>query len=301
MIDRRRFLAGAAAAAVSRLAAQSGGEWGTPVLDIHFHFRRTPEANLAHLDGAGISKAVMLTPVAAAEEARSVGERYRGRFVEFTSADVNRPESFGLLAKSVQDGARGFGEIKLHLPLDSPEMRRLYALAAELGVPVLLHFEDAATLEASYNSGFSRFPAILKANPKTIFIGHANSFWANISADVPAGVAYPSGPVKPGGLTDKMLADFPNLYGDLSANSGNNGLNRDPEFARGFVARHQDKLMLGSDCPCTDGHGAGQTSNAPRIKGRCIARETLATLQRLASPEVFRKIVWQNGTRLLRV
>jgi predicted TIM-barrel fold metal-dependent hydrolase len=28
---------------------------------------------------------------------------------------------------------------------------------------------------------------------------------------------------------------------------------RDPEFAKDFVTRHQDKLMFGSDCPCTAG------------------------------------------------
>ena len=46
----------------------------------------------------------------------------------------------------------------------------------------------------------------------------------------PANVAYPTGKVKPGGLTDRMLSDYPNLYGDLSANSGRNAVARDPEF-----------------------------------------------------------------------
>ncbi len=31
---------------------------------------------------------------------------------------------------------------------------------------------------------------------------------------------YPKGPVTPGGLTDRYLSDYPNLYGDLSAGSG---------------------------------------------------------------------------------
>jgi len=210
MIHRRRFLAQTAAAAtVSRLAAQSDAGWGAPVLDIHFHFRPRPEANLAHLDGAGVSRAVMLTPVAAADRAKSVAEKYPGRFLHFTSADVTRPETIGLLTRSVQNGSRGFGEIKLHLALDSPEMRRLYALAAELRVPVLLHFEDAASLDASYNSGFSRFPAILKGWPKTTFIGHANSFWANISADVPTGVATPPARSGPADSPTKCSATSP--------------------------------------------------------------------------------------------
>jgi predicted TIM-barrel fold metal-dependent hydrolase len=142
---------------------------------------------------------------------------------------------------------------------------------------------------------------MMKEYPKTIFVGHANAFWANISADVPEGVAYPTGKIKPGGLTDRMLSEFPNLHADLSANSGRNALGRDPEFAASFLVRHQDKLMFGSDCPCRDGHGAGQVSQEPLIKSKCVARETLTALKKLASPEVFRKIAWDNAHQLLKI
>jgi predicted TIM-barrel fold metal-dependent hydrolase len=98
-----------------------------------------------------------------------------------------------------------------------------------------------------------------------------------------------------------MLSEFPNLYADLSANSGRNALGRDPEFAAAFLDRHQNKLMFGCDCPCKDGHGAGQVSQEPLIKGKCVARETLTALKQLASPAVFRRIVWENGHRLLKL
>ena len=111
--------------------------------------------------------------------------------------------------------------------------------------------------------------------------------------------------MKPGGLTDRWLSDFPNFYADMSANSGNNALSRDPEFSRGFVGRHQDKLIFGSDCSCTDGHGGGVSQNnnpeASRLNGKCVARETLALSRQLASPEVFRKITWTNGVQLFRI
>jgi predicted TIM-barrel fold metal-dependent hydrolase len=111
--------------------------------------------------------------------------------------------------------------------------------------------------------------------------------------------------VKRGGLTDKWLSDFPNLYEDMSANSGNNALSRDPDFSPDFVARHQDKLIFGSDCSCTDGKGAGtsQSNNpeASRLNGKCVARETLGLSRKIASPEVFRKITWQNGIRMFRI
>ena len=107
------------------------------------------------------------------------------------------------------------------------------------------------------------------------------------------------------GITDKLLADYPNLFGDCSANSGNNLLSRDPSFTPDFVKRHQDKLLMGSDCGCTDGHGAGvsQAGNpaAARLSGKCVARETLTVLKTSASPEIFHKIVWANAHTLLKI
>jgi len=58
--------------------------------------------------------------------------------------------------------------------------------------------------------------------------------------------------VTTGGLTDRLLADYPNMYGDLSAGSGLNALTRDEVHAREFLARHQDKLLYGSDWPNSD-------------------------------------------------
>ncbi|MEZ5356852.1 MAG: hypothetical protein R2762_29795 [Bryobacteraceae bacterium] len=177
-------------------------------------------------------------------------------------------------------------------------MRAVYDLATELRIPVLMHFQEVPQVpgEAGYNTGLARFAAILKAYPKTTFIGHADFFWANISADVPRDVPYPTGRVKPGGITDRLLAEFPNLHGDLSANSARNALNRDPDFAAGFLERHRAKLMFGCDCSCSDGRGTGQRSTQPLIKGKCVARETLTAIRALA-PGAFRQIVWENGSK----
>ena len=172
--------------------------------------------------------------------------------------------------------------MKYHLATDGPEFRRMYALAAELRVPILIHFQevDHFEKEGAWSPGFARsFERMLKAYPQTTFIGHADAFWANVSADYHNEAAYPSGPIGRGGITDKLLGDYPNLYGDLSANSGNNMLSRDPAFTTDFLRRHQNKLLFGSDCACTDGHGGGvsQGNNpgAARLAGKCVARETL--------------------------
>jgi len=301
MINRRQFLSTAAAAPAASLLAQQSYEWDGPVLDIHLHLRANGESNLAHINGSGVTKAVLLTRAQGVEQARALVEKYPGRFVWFVSADVTKPESAALLTQAVKEGALGMGEIKYQVQCDGPEMKRMYALAAELNVPIQIHFGDVPqpSGNAVFNGGFKRFDAMLKAFPRTRFIAHADTFWANVSADYAYDTAYPTGAIKPGGLSDQWLSDYPNLYGDMSANSCNNALSRDPEFMAGFLARHQDKLIFGCDCSCSNGRGAGQTNPSPRFHGKCIARETLAAVQRMSKPEVFRKIRWENGTKLL--
>ena len=303
MFNRRQFLTTAAAASAASLIAQPTYEWGGPALDIHLHLRPDGESNVAHMEGSGVTKAVLLTRADAVDQAKALAEKHPGRFVWFVSSDVTQPDCAAILTKAVKGGALGLGEIKYKVQCDGPEMKRMYALAADLNVPIQIHFGDVpqASGNAVFNGGFKRFDAMLKAFPKTKFIAHADTFWANVSAEYAYDTAYPEGPIKPGGISDKWLSDYANLYGDMSANSCNNALNRDPEFMTGFLARHQDKLMFGCDCSCTDGRGGGQRNPNPRFNGKCIARETLAATQKMTKPEAFRKIRWENGTKLLGI
>jgi predicted TIM-barrel fold metal-dependent hydrolase len=277
------------------------------VVDIHFHLRKTPDANTAHLDGAGISNAILLTNVAAMDDLHAAQAKSPHRFVWSASTDVTKPEAESLLRSGVTSGAIGLGELKAHIASDGPELRRLAALAAELNVPILIHFQEVPHYdgEGVFSTPFKNLEIMLKAYLKTRFVGHADAFWANISADYANQSAYPSGPIKPGGLTDRLLSDYPNLYGDLSANSGNNALSRDPDFTPAFLLRHQDKLMFGSDCSCSNGHGAGisQANNpaAARLAGKCVARETLTVLKKSVNPEVFRKLTWENAHKVYRI
>ena len=302
-IGRREFLQSVAAiAAATRASAQTPAtnEWGTQVLDIHLHPRATVEANLLHIDGSGVTKAVLLTGAAAEERARQSVAAHPGRFVRFAAIDMTQADAIDHLRKAAQGGAIGFGEIKSQVAAAGPEMQRLYAMAAEVNLPITIHFQEVnqPNSPGTFNTGLKQFDAMLKKFPKTTFIGHADAFWANVSADYAEDTSYPKGPITPGGVTDKFLGDYPNLYADMSANSGNNFLNRDPEFAAAFLLRHQNKLMFGSDCSCADGRGAGGRGAST---GRCIARATLTMLKKLAPPDVFRKIVWENGTRLLKL
>lgn len=307
-MQRRSFLKAALAAVnTPALWPQTELMWGGPVLDTHLHLRRDPDSCFTHIQGCGVTNAVLLTRDVDEDKAKEEMAKRPGHFVRSVSADPSKPDTPEVIRKAISGGAVSIGELKYHLALDSPEMRRVYEVAAEMQVPVMMHIQNFPHFpgELPYNTGYDHFDTILRAYSKTNFLGHGDLFWANISADVPTDRGYPSGPIKPGGLTDRWLSEYPNLYADMSANSGNNALSRDPAFSRGFVERHQDKLVFGSDCSCLDGKGAGVSQNnnpeASRLAGKCVARATLTLSKEITSAAVFRKITWQNGVRLFRI
>jgi predicted TIM-barrel fold metal-dependent hydrolase len=143
-----------------------------------------------------------------------------------------------------------------------------------------------------YNYGFERFYKMLEQYPTVNFLGHAQTWWGNIDRNHrDQTVMYPKGPVIAGGLTDRYLSDYPNMYGDLSAGSGLNALTRDEDFTRDFLVRHQNKLLFGSDC--TDVEGSGP---------QCQGAQTIAAIRRLsANKRIERKLLYENARKLLRL
>ena len=59
----------------------------------------------------------------------------------------------------------GIGEQKFRLPADSLEMRRVYDVARDFNVPVLLHFGG------EYNTGLERFHKVLEAYLRSTSLG----------------------------------------------------------------------------------------------------------------------------------
>jgi predicted TIM-barrel fold metal-dependent hydrolase len=167
-------------------------------------------------------------------------------------------------------------------------MQRIYQLAQAYRVPVLMHWQAGM-----YNYGFDRFHKMLAKYPRVNFIGHAQTWWANVdknNVDDPKKL-YPKGPITPGGLTEKYLADYPNMFGDLSAGSGLGALTRDPSFTPGFFERHQDKLLYGSDC------------NDPTEKIKtCQGKQTITAVRKFApNKKIERKVLYGNAKKLFRL
>src|SRR5262245_4144363 len=112
MLNRREFLAMAAVATASAtLRAQKpvSPEWGGPVLDIHSHLRPGLDANVVHMEGCGVTNAVLLTRGSAVEQVKAIQAKYPKRFVWSASTDITKPDAVEVLTKAVKDGAQCLG------------------------------------------------------------------------------------------------------------------------------------------------------------------------------------------------
>ena len=316
MITRRRMLAGTAAVLAGGVALAQASPSTTqtapaePIIDIHQHTTyhgRSNAALLHHQKKLGATKTILLpggTPVTTASTLKGKANGlYAGAGVPETCVEIatdhpgeyyfgsnevpDLPEARDRLVKFLKAGAVCIGEQKFNLPVDSKEMEAVYALAQEFGVPILMHFQHE-----TFNTGYERFGETLKKWPKVNFIGHAQTFWANIDAKHPdQKVLYPKGKVTAGGWTDRYLADYPNMFGDMSAGSGLLAMTRDEDHARSFIERHQDKLMFGSDCP--DPAGEGPT---------CTGASQIAVIRRLSPSKVVeRKLLHDNAAKLFKL
>jgi predicted TIM-barrel fold metal-dependent hydrolase len=291
-ISRRNLL-------LTGLAGAVGGQ--TPkerILDLHQHSPysgRTDEQMIAHQERMGIGKTVLLPAGARYGLAAGAGRndicynlvrKYPGKFVFFANEGPSPDRTRTEIEKYLKLGAIGIGEQKFPVDADSPHVHLIAQIAREHNVPVLLHFEHN-----TYNIGFQRFYRILEKYPTVNFIGHAQTWWGNIDKELAQEVLYPRTKVSPGGITDRYLSDYANMYGDMSAGSGLNALLRDEDHARGFLERHQNKLIYGSDCSDPVGEG-----------DRCSGGKQIETIRRLSPhASVTRKIFWENGSRVLRL
>src|SRR3954447_16690407 len=117
---RRTFLQSIvpAVAAANRLAAQSDLLWGGPVLDTHLHLRADADACWTHMQGCGVTHAVLLTRAADQDRAKAEMERRSGHFVRSVRTDPALPEADKILRDALKAGAVSIGEMKFHLALD---------------------------------------------------------------------------------------------------------------------------------------------------------------------------------------
>lgn len=279
------------------------------IIDIHQHTHylgRTNEQLIAHQRKMGATQTILQPAGTTADTPATLHGEGNGLQADAWGNDScyqlaqQHPKEFFFGGNEVPDlpnaseevekylklGAKVIGESKFGIECDSPEMQKLYQLAQEYDVPILMHWEYQR-----YNYGFERFHKMLEKYPKVNFLGHSMLFWASIGKNADKTIRYPKGKVEPGGYTDRLLSDYPNMYGDLSAGSGLNSLTRDEDHAREFIKRHQDKLLFGSDC--TDLFGEGP---------KCIGANLIAAIRKLSpNKQVTRKLLSKNAEKLFKI
>ena len=311
--NRRQFLAQTSAALATgtlcRDAFADQPKPAEPIIDIHQHTHyhgRSDEQMIKHQRAMGVTKTILLPagrPVKrpSTHEGRSNGLAARTGGNDTVQAIAKKhPKEFLFGANEVPDlpgmqkelekylkaGAAIIAEQKFKVECDSKYVWAVAEVAQEFGVPVLLHFQHQ-----SYNLNFHRFHRTLEKFPKVNFIGHAQTWWGNIDAKHVQKNLYPKGKVMPGGLTDKYLANYKNMFGDLSAGSGLNALIRDEDHTKEFFERHQDQLLYGSDCADTIGRGPG-----------CQGSRTIAAVRRNSKTKAIeRKLLFANSKKLFKL
>ena len=292
------------------LFANIFGSNNEPIIDIHQHTNyhgRSNEHLIGHQRAMGITTTILLPaghPVSygsthygvsnglqgeatANEACYEVAQLYPKEFFFGANEVPDVPGATREIEKYLKLGALMIGELKFNVECDSPEMQNIYKLAHAYNVPVLMHWQYNM-----YNRGFDRFHKMLKKYSKVNFIGHAQTWWANIDKNHnDQNILYPTGKVTPGGLTDRLLSDYSNMYGDLSGSSGLNALTRDEENTREFLKRHQDKLLYGSDCDDTEGRGPA-----------CEGAQAITAIRKLsAGKEIERKLLFENAKKILKL
>ncbi len=251
-------------------------------VDIHVHARRlpgplrggkpayaTPEELIERYDALGIEKGVVLPSVnpectyhpQSNEDVIEMAER-TGRIVPFCNIDpralANSPDApLGDLMRHYRDrGCKGIGEVAPNMPFRHPMVRNLFRHAQDVGFPLTFHI--APYVGGHYglydDPGLPQLEDTLRSFPRLRLLGHSQAFWAEMAPlDTPGERAgYPNRPIADEGVVPKLMRNYENLYGDLSAGSGHNALARDGDYAAKFLSEFQDRLLFGTDICAPD-------------------------------------------------
>lgn len=246
-------------------------------IDLHLHCTRTPVPRtdkgfvstaaemVPHLEELGIEKAVLLSAgetggmMACNEDLRCICEEDPAHFAWMCNLDPVEPETIRQrLARYKARGAVGIGELMINRRLDDPLLREIFSAAGELGLPVTFHMSPRVGFGYGVvdDPGLPLLEKTLQDFPDTIFLGHSQPFWIEMSGDAPTDPegrnAWGQGPVVPGGRVPALFEKYPNLYGDLSANSAGCALMRDPEFGLAFLERYANRLFFATDMVNTE-------------------------------------------------
>jgi predicted TIM-barrel fold metal-dependent hydrolase len=233
------------------------------IIDIHSHVNwlgRWEDDLLRYLDDAGIDKCWLLSWECmdggfirgyhhlSIAEVENTYKMFPKRVIPFAGVDPRRDDAEKRLAEYHKKGFKGYGEIKVPVPADSPIMVRMLRLAGKFKMPAILHLDPIIAGNPYYLGDIGNLENAARLCPDTVLCGHAPGFWREISGDADKDLAqYPAGPVKPGGRLFKTLEKHPNIYCDLSASSALKALKRDKKATLKLLTRFRKRMLFGVD------------------------------------------------------
>ena len=259
-------------------ASEKENSMGKIDLHLHLSFHSLPKGDkmsvssyremLPHLKKLGIEKGVLMSsgetpsqlPMGTNEENYRIVSADPEHYAWMCNLDYDgNPETiYDRLLACKEKGAVGIGELIINRRLNDPFFHRLFEAAGKLKLPVTFHMSP----EVGYSYGVVDEPGLplledcLRCHPDTLFLGHSQTFWIEISADAPVDKEgrnrWGEGPVLPGGRVPQLFAKYPNLYGDLSANSAGCAMMRDPEFGLNFLETYSERLFFATDMVNTE-------------------------------------------------
>lgn len=217
------------------------------------------------MDADGIDKSVLL-PLVNAEvmdyygvagnlECLEAVKKYPDRLMTFCGIDPRSMMNYkkGNLSKLLtvykKLGCIGIGEMCASVPITHKLYQNLFYAAGEESMPILFHFvpkvcQSYGAIDKLHLPGLEK---MLEKYPKTIFIGHSPCFWNEIAPLTDKERAtYVRGPFKKEGTLWRLMREYPNIYGDISAGSGYIALSRDNKCYE-FIEKFSDKLFFGTD------------------------------------------------------
>jgi hypothetical protein len=270
----------------------------------------TVEEQIEIMDSQGIDKSIVL-PFNSAEmpsDHQSFGEvlyickKYPARFIPFCNIDpratdvgeMKGVEKFEFWLNQYKDlGCKGLGEFTPRLRWQDCRVENLLKACENVGFPVTFHTstEDVITYGVIDDMGLPGLEGALKKFPDLKFFGHSQAFWSELSGDLPTDNknSYPKGKVTSEGAVVKFMRKYPNLYADISAGSGLNALERDPDFTWRFIEEFQDRVLLGLDNTSKD-----SVSKLNQVQWLRNNRD-----KKNISADIFEKIAWKNINDIL--
>lgn len=197
------------------------------------------------------------------------------------------------LSRFKELGCVGIGEVTANIPMDDNRVVNLFKQCGNFGMPVLFHGTGPGRgVYGLYDEvGSPRLERLAQEASNTTIVGHGPGFWAEIDGNITLKnkYIYTKGPIRKEGSLVRLLREYPNLYADISANSGFNAISRDKDYGVKFLNEFQDKILYGSDVCYGDKEG--------RMPQLSYLRELLDN--GLISREVFNKITGGNALKIL--